>query len=293
MIKKILKKKLPGWMGKTHALLSIFFMGILMLIPFYPLQITFGALKNDILLYIVSLAVLVGGALLPDLDNAKSTALVSLGPIGSLMTLFMRSTSSMMWNIYHFKNDVKTNTQHRNLWHTPIIGIGLIALFYFGLPNGNYTIFTNIKNSIETGQILRFIQTNATLLLFIILCFMAVLIGSAMLISLLSKIVKIPGLIKYILPVAVLVYIFITSYSNLRILGVCLGTGYLLHCLEDFICDSSIPIIWPIPAFWKKKVWWRPSLPLKITTGGTLNTIIDYIAFILAIGIMVLVFIKK
>jgi len=287
---KIMNKKLPGFMGKTHTALSILGMAICMMIPAYPFQITFGVLKSNIPLFIVCLAVLVGGALLPDLDNDQSTAGATLGPLGSMFTLFMKSTSSVVWNVYHFKGDHRPPTQHRYLWHTPIIGIGLIALFYFGLPNGNYTILTNIQNSISTKQFGTFIQNNAILVLFIILCFMAVLVGSNSIIYTISKIFPIPGLVKYVLPVGSLIYIGVANYSDLRILGVCLGAGYLMHCLEDFFCDSSIPLIWPIPAFWKRKVWWKPHLPLTVTTGSTINTIIDLIGIILAVIMLIVAF---
>ena len=287
-----MNKKLPGFMARTHTFLSILIMAIFMLIPNYYLQIIFGNLKSNILLFIVSVCILVGGALLPDLDNPEgSKAGYTLGPLGSIFTLFMSSTSMVMWNIYHFKGDNKPPTQHRYLWHTPIIGIGLILLFYFGLPSGDYTILTNIQNSIQTGQIGLFIQHNCVLLLFIILCFMAILIGSSMILYTLSKFFTIPSLIKYILPIFLLIYICFANYSSLRILGICLGTGYLLHCLEDFFCDSSIPLIWPIPAFWKRKVWWKPHLPLTVTTGGAVNTVIDLISLILAVAMMIVVFI--
>lgn len=289
------KKTIDGFLGKTHSLLSLTIMTIFMMIPFYPLQITFGTLKSNILLYIVCLIILAGASLLPDLDNTQSSAGSTLGPLGSIFTLFMKSTSSIVWNIYHFKGDQKPNTQHRYLWHTPIIGIGLIALFYFGIPNGNYTIFTNIKNSIEAGMFGRFIQTNMTLILFIILCFMAVLVGSNMVLYTFSKFLPIPFFVKYILPAGSLVYIATATYSDLKVVGVCLGVGYLLHCLEDFFADTGIPLIWPIPKFWgkNKKVWWRPNLPLRVTTGGTVNSVIDFISLIAFIGLTIVVFIKK
>lgn len=290
-MKNKFNKRIPGFMGKTHTFLSLIGLAVCMMIPVYPFQITFGSLKENIPLFIASLAVLVGGALIPDLDNDKSMAGATLGPLGSMFTLFMKSTSSVIWNVYHFKGDQRPPTQHRYLWHTPIIGLGIIALFYFGLPNGNYTILTNIRNSISTGQILEFIQNNAILVLFIILCFMAVLVGSNMIIYTASKFFPIPGLVKYALPIGALIYIGIANYSDLRILGVCLGTGYLLHCIEDFFCDSSIPLIWPIPAIWKNKVWWKPRLPLTVTTGGTINTIIDLIALIMAVALLILAFI--
>ena len=293
-MKKLLTRKLPGFMARTHALLSIILMAICMLIPLEPLQKTFWVLKDNILLYIVALVTLVGGSLLPDLDNHVSKAQSTLGPLGSIFTTFMQSTSSIVWTVYHFKGDRKPSSQHRYLWHTPIIGIGLILLFYFGLPSGNYTIFTNIKNSIETKQIGYFFQTNAVLFLFMILSFMTALVGSNIILSKIQKLVQLPRLIKYIFPIAVIVYIFLADYSQLKILGIMLGSGYLFHIIEDAFCDTGVPLLFPIPIFWKHQVWTRIKVPLlNVKTGGLANTIIDFIAFFAAIGLMIFVFVSN
>ena len=284
-----------GFMGITHALLSLLAMAIMMILPGYYPQSTFGVLKHDILLFIVCLVVLTGGALLPDLDNSESTAKHDLGIIGSMFMLFMRSTSSIIWNIYHFKGDNKPNTQHRYLWHTPIVSIGLIALLYFNLPSGNYTIFTNLKNSITTHQFGRFLQTNTFIIFLILLCFVSVLCGTSMLLKLIEKFVRLPFYVKYIFPLLSLGYIFTTTYTNLRIIGLCIGVGYFLHCIEDFFCDTGIPLLWPIPKFWgkQKKVWWRPWLPLRVTTGGIVNTIINILAGLAAISVFVYAFVTR
>ena len=199
-----------------------------------------------------------------------------------------------MWNVYHFKGDQRPFTQHRYLWHTPIVGAGIIALFYFGLPKGDYTIFTNIKNSINTKQLGYFFMNNAVLILFIFLAFMCILVGSHVIITNLRKLFPvIPGVVKYIFPAVTTIYMVTTNYSNLRIMGICLGVGYLLHCLEDFFADTGIPLIWPIPKFWgTKKVWWRPWLPFRVTTGGMVNTIIDFVSFTVAVGLFIFVFMK-
>lgn len=282
--------KLPGFMGRTHALLSLVLMEVCMLIPLDFLQTTFGTLKQNILLLIVSVVILVGGALFPDLDNFSSKSGHILGPLGSIMTTFMQSTSSIVWNVYHLSGDRKPSNQHRYLWHTPIIGLGLIALFWFRLPNGNYTIFTNIKSSIEAHQFGYFIQTNAVLMLFIILSFMATLIGSSILLARLGKLIEIPKLIKYIFPVAVLVYIFTASYTQLRMLGISFGAGYLFHILEDAFADTGVPLLFPIPVFWKKQAWARIKFPITAKTGGLANTIIDFVAGIAVIVLAIIIF---
>ena len=285
-------RKIEGFMGLTHTLLSISLLLVCILIPFEPFQLTFGKLRESWILMVAGLTVCVGGALFPDLDNDQSSAGHTLGVLGSIFTIFMKSTSSIVWNVYHFKADQRPTTQHRYLWHAPIIGLGLCLLFYFGLPTGEYTIFTNLSNSIQTGQVSYFFQTNAILTLFIILMFMAILVGANMILYRLGNIFPIPPFVKYIFPVLMLGYIFTTTYTNLKILGVCFGAGYLFHCLEDCFADTGIPsLIFPIPQFWRKKVWGRMRLtPITIQTGSMMNTVLDFIALGVMIFLLVIVF---
>lgn len=291
-MRKLLNFKMPGFMARTHAMLSIILMAICMLIPLDLFKKTFWVLKEDILLFIVALIMLTGASLMPDLDNNISAAQNRSGVLGSIFTIFMQSTSSIMWTVYHWK-DQKPISQHRYLWHTPFVGIGLTLLLYLGLPNYDFTIFQGISQSIRNKEFGQFILNNATLFLFIILAFMSVLIGSSIILSRLDKFITIPWPIKYILPAASLIYIFTTTFSNLKILGFCIGMGYLFHILEDFFADSGVPLIWPIPAFWCKQIWWRAKFPITVKTGGLANTIIDFVSFFIAIGLMIFVFVNK
>lgn len=291
---KQLNKKLSGFMGKTHCLLSICFLFIFMLIPNPFFEMTVWKLKENWLLAFIGIVVLCGGALFPDLDNDNSSAGATLGPLGSIFTTFMKSTSLIVWNLYHFKADKKPNTMHRYLWHAPIIWVGLGAMLYFGLNGGEYNILTNVINSFKTDTFLYFLRTNAVLFLFIILIFMAVLVGSNMVVFQIGKFFPLPYIVKYILPVGVLIYIATTSYSNLRVIGICFALGATLHCIEDAFCDTGLPsLIFPIPQFWRKRVWGRMKLfPMTITTGGLANTIIDFVSGAVLVILAIVVFKK-
>lgn len=277
---RLLKKRLKGFMGKTHVFLSLCFLFIFMLIPWEFFEMTVWRLKENWLLAVVGIVVLCGGALFPDLDNDNSSAGATLGPLGSIFTTFMKSTSLIVWNLYHFKADKKPNTMHRYLWHAPIIWVGLGAMLYFGLNGGEYNIFTNVANSFKTDTFLYFLRTNAVLFLFIILIFMAVLVGSNMVIFQLGKFLPLPYIIKYIMPVAVLIYVMTTSYNNLRVIGICFALGAFLHCIEDGFADTGVPsLIFPIPQFWRKRVWGRIKLlPITVTTGGLANKVVDLVS---------------
>ena len=275
-----------GWMGKTHALLSVMLLCICMLIPINIFKDTVWLLQDDILFFIVGMTVLVGGALLSDLDNCQSSAGSTLGFMGSIMTIFMQSTSTIVWTLAHTKRERPPMTPHRYLWHTLFISFSLIGLFWFGIPTGDTTLFNRIKE--ETLEV--FLQNNTALLFLIIIIFMAVLCGSNMILYRLIKWFKLPQLISYIFPVVVLIYIFTIDYSHLRILGICVGLGYLFHCIEDFFADSGVPLLWPIPI--KGHMWYRCRFIVTFQTGGLMNTILDIIVLLIDIGLLAIVFLK-
>ena len=286
MRKFVTKSNVYGWMGKTHALLSVMLLCICLLVPINVFKETIWLLKDNILFFIVGLTCLVGGALLPDLDNCSSSAGSTLGFMGSIITIFMQSTSSIIWTLMHTRRERMPMTPHRYFWHTLVASGGIICLFWFGIPTGESTIFTGIKE--ETLQV--FLQNNIALLFFIIILFMAVLCGSDMILYRIIKWFKLPKLLSYILPVLVLIYTFTLDYTHLRILGICIGLGYLFHCLEDFFADSGVPLLWPIPI--TGHMWFRCKFPITCTTGGLINTILDIVVLAIDIVLIALVFLK-
>lgn len=280
-------KMVKGFMGRTHALLSIMLFCLCMLIPVDFFQSILGMLKENILFLIMALIVLIGGALLPDLDNGQSSAGATLGPLGSICTTFMQSISSIFWTMLHGKGDKMPPSQHRYFWHTLICCAGIICLFYFGMPTGTDTLITNIQKS---EDITTWVQYNAILIFFVILIFISILVGSNMFVSKLVSIFKFSKLkyLNYVLPVLACVYVFFLDMSHLKILGICIGMGYFFHCFEDCFADTGVPFLWPIPI--KNQLWKRIRLiPVTIQTGGLANTILDVIILAIDIGLIVLV----
>lgn len=278
-------KNMKGFIGKTHALLSILLFLICILIPVDFFKKTIGIMRDETLFFIVGLIVLVGGSLLPDLDNGQSSAGATLGAFGSICTTFMQTISSICWTFLHGKGDKMPPSQHRYLWHTLIVGGGIFSLFYFGMPQGEQTLYDTIKRSDDLALS---VQENAIVLFFIILIFMAILVGSNMVLSKLISVFKLPKILNYILPTIMLVYLFFIDMSHLRILGICLGMGYIFHPIEDCFADTGVPILWPLPI--KKQLWKRIKFPITITTGSLPNTILDIILIIidaLLLGLMV------
>ncbi len=275
---------MKGFMGKTHALCSVMLLCICMLIPIDFFKETIWLLKDDVLFFIVGIIVLVGGALLPDLDNSQSSAGSTLGPLGSICTIFMQSISTICWTLFHGKGDRHPNTPHRYFWHTLFISIILLCTFIFGIPSNNETILDNINKNTLQG----FLQAQPIMLFFIVIIFMAVLVGSNMVIYRLIKMFSLPKALNLISPVGVIVYIFTIDYTHLRILGICIGMGYLFHCLEDFFADSGVPLLWPIPI--RNQMWKRYRFIITCQTGGLINTIIDIIVLIIDISLITFIF---
>lgn len=292
----ILKKKSDGFMGRTHFLLAMIMLLGIMLLPIDIVQDFAMQLKKNPIIFIVGIVIYSGASLFPDLDDVHNSAYM-LGPLATVFTLFMQTTSATIWTLYHGKKDQFPRnregkpSQHRYLWHTPLIAIGLFLLFYYGLPSGDYTIFVNVKNSIEVGQLDKFILNNSILTLFSVLAFMSTFIGSAMIVSNVKKLLPIPKYVNYLLPSLVLIYILTTTYDNIRLLGLLFAFGYFAHEFADAFADSGICMFFPFPIFWKEKVWQKVRLlPVTVTTGGVVNGIIDLIAGVLVLILLVLTF---
>ena len=295
---RLLNKRINAFMGLTHTVLSLCLMAILMMVPTEFFQSTFGVLKHNLVLFFVCVIVLVGGALLPDLDNDQSSAGHSLGIIGSLFTLFMKSTSAIIWTVYHGKGDRPPRdrdgkpTQHRYLWHTLIVGIIFIALFYFFIPNTNETLYETVKS---VRSITEFFKINSIILLYMLVIFAAVLAGSSMVVYRISQLFKLifhmPAFVKYVVPVAVICYIATINYTDMRIIGLCFGVGYLAHCVEDMFANSGVCALWPIPV--GNQVWKKIHFPLAVDTGGSAETIITILGTVGAVLLFFFVFTNK
>jgi len=275
-----MKKTLNGFMGRTHVILSICLLFIVLLLPIDKIADTVAYISNDPLLFVITIVLVAGGALLPDLDNVQSSAGSTLGVVGSAITIFMQTTSAAVWALYHGKRDGTPMTQHRYLWHTPFVAILIILGAYFGIAASENTIMSQLNAD--------FIVEQPRLAFYILLIFLAILCGCNAVIVKLLKFVHIPAYVKYVVAVLMVIYTLVVPISKVRICAIAVGCGYLFHILEDLFADTGIPLIWPIPAFWCKKVWWRAHSPLPITTGGLVNSIIDLVGIIVAIGLCVI-----
>ena len=281
-----MKGHVQGWMGKTHALFSIMLLCICLMIPFSVFQETIWLLKDNVLFFTVGLIAVAGGGLLPDLDNSQSSAGSTLGFMGSICTIFMQSTSSMLFTVIHTRKDRPPVTPHRYFWHTLVASAGIFCMFFFGMPDSEMTFIEGIKKYSFWG----FLQDNITMMVFFLFIFMAILCGSDMVLGKIITFFKLPKILSYILPIAGLVYVIFLKFSQLRILGICIGMGYAFHCLEDFFADTGVPLLWPIPIH--GKLWQRCKFFITCETGGTVNTILDLLILAIDIGLIALIFLE-
>lgn len=281
--------KVKGMMATSHAIVSLCLLCLFMLIPVSFFRDNFFSLVNEPLKFFFTLVTFLGFALLVDLDNNVSKAGSELGVLGNMVTVFMQSTSGIVYGLYHFRGDRPPRNQHRYLWHTPFIFGCMLALFYFGIPQVNETMFSAISKISSEGNIFEGISKQAVVILYLFMSFIATVVGSDLVLRFFRKFVRIPWWGKYILSVITLGYILFQPLASVRQMAIVCSFGYLFHILEDAVCDSGIPLLWPIPL--GSQVWRRIKLiPITITTGGVSNKIVEIVATVLAPFLLYYVF---
>ena len=259
-----------GFMGMTHALSACAL--VLALIAFAPLfmervlgvwQISFVAL--------LCLA-LVGGALMPDLDNTNSSANSALGFVGDGISAVMRATAPMVKNMVHTKYDKDLDNPHRSFYHT-----GASAILVGGLGAAACAI-PGITGKI-CAMVLAFVGAHVAL--------------STLLKSSLKKAAGKSGkLLGALMPLAFSIAVVAALWFTLPKtvpyweIGVAFGVGWLVHILGDMCTTSGVPILWPVPI--RGKMWYDVRL-LKIKAGGVVENVLFIPLFTIIIIVSVVV----
>ena len=259
-----------GFMGMTHALSACAL--VLALIAFAPLfmekvlgvwQISFVAL--------LCLA-LIGGALMPDLDNTNSSANSALGFVGDGISAVMRATAPIVKNMVHTKYDKDLDNPHRSFYHT-----GVSAILVGGLGAAACAI-TGMTGKI-CAMVLAFIGAHVAL--------STLLKGSLKKAA--GKSNKIIGaLLPLVFSLAVVAALWFTLPKTVPYweIGVAFGLGWLVHILGDMCTTSGVPILWPVPI--RGKMWYDVRL-LKIKAGGAVENVLFIPLFTIIIIISVVV----
>lgn len=270
-----------GLMGPTHALSAV---AMAFLVTWLASDFMFGTVlgSNSSVVFITAVIIIVGAALMPDLDAVKSTSINVLGPIGTALSKLMRGSSSVIQSTIRSKSDSPNPDPHRGFWHTILSGV-LIGLLVTGLASINIELF-KIKDfsvSIATFVVVLIIYISIQLLMASL--FRSIYKKSEK--SLLSMLlIKGGGLVA-----AIALLALVPNDLNYNWVGAAVTFGWIAHLLGDAMTVSGVPLLFPLR--FKGKMWWNYRLPLGIKAGGWIEKSIlvplfSIITIISAIGVI-------
>lgn len=259
MLSKRIKSD-AGLMGPTHALSAVAFA---LLATWLASDFMFDTVlqSTDVIVFISAIIIIIGAALMPDLDAVKSTSINVLGVVGAGMSTAMRGFSSIIQGTIKGPYD-KSSDPHRGFWHT------LIAAF---LAGGLFMGLTSIEvNLFDVGD--RPV-TVATLIVLFVLYISIKLVLASLFKSFYNKNKSSTGKIGMSIGAlavsAILVYL-LPSNIDYRWVGGAVTFGWIAHLLGDMMTVSGVPILFPLKI--KGKRWWDIRLPLGIKAGGFIET---------------------
>ena len=270
----------PGFSGLNHVLIAIALFFLMKFIPIEPFLSFFQTIISDPIIGVMCFLVVCGGALLPDLDNLKkdggSAAAFDLGFLGSVLSSFMVTISSIMTSVFKGKKDIRRyDSQHRFFWHTLFVPLVMFLLMYFFIPESDTKLIDVFRE--------RIFPTYAIIVLFLVL--ICVYVGSMMLLKKLNKFPMIrikPSMIALILSIlSVIVCIAVCNERTLKLVAYCVALGYTFHLFGDGFADGGVPLLFPITGIFGKffmKIHFIPRA-LTVTTGSTLESLLKIVFF--------------
>lgn len=260
-----------GFSGSTHALSAI---GIYLLITVFLSDFIFSTVigTKDLFFYILSVCVVVGMSLLPDIDNTKSLVISNLGSFGKLLSKLFRSLSTVIYSITKTKYDNDEHNAHRGFWHT-LLSVFLVGGCIFGLTVIDYKIpLFNKEYSIGFFFSILFL-------------FISIRFAISGLFAIFNKKQKksfVSGLISFVFVLILSVFAVLMKPENLHNywIGYLASIGYFIHLLGDLNTPMGIPFIFPFKI--RGKRWFYIRL-LKIESGGTIEKFVIRPIFFLMI----------
>lgn len=260
-----------NFMGPTHALSGLAL--YLLILALNPALITNSVLHSTAVSVITAGGLVTAGqALGPDIDNPSSTIVNLLWPIGHLLSMIVRTISSIIYSITKTKTEPLEADPHRQLTHTIpyAVLLGVITFFATSIP-GTVTIF-NKEYMIGT-------------LIGLAIILLSTQLAFAGLFSKLFKKYKNKGIIGNIsiliisVTITGIIFYTIPSGHNFSWLSGCIVLGHLIHIFGDTITTGGTPVTFPIKV--KGKRWWITRFS-SMKTGGT-GEFLFQIIFILII----------
>ena len=249
-----------GLMGPTHALSAVAFA---LLVTWLASDFMFDTVlqSKDFIVFISAIIIIIGSALMPDLDAVKSTSINVLGFIGAGLSTAMRGFSSIVQGIIKGPYD-KSSDPHRGFWHT-LVSAFLVGGLFAGLTSINVEVFTFRDNSI----------TVATLIVLLILYISIKLALASLFKSFYNKNKNSSGKLGMTIgafAISVILVVLLPSNIDYTWVGGAVTFGWIAHLLGDMMTVSGVPILFPLKI--KGKRWWDIRLPLGIKAGGFIET---------------------
>lgn len=249
-----------GLMGPTHALSAVAFA---LLVTWLASDFMFDTVlqSRDFIVFISAIIIIVGSALMPDLDAVKSTSINVLGFIGAGLSTAMRGFSSIVQGLIKGPYD-KNSDPHRGFWHT-LVSAFLVGGLFAGLTSINVEIFTFRDNSI----------TVATLIVLLILYISIKLALASLFKSFYNKNKNSTGKLGMTIgafATSAILVVLLPSNIDYTWVGGAVTFGWIAHLLGDMMTVSGVPILFPLKI--KGKRWWDIRLPLGIKAGGFIET---------------------
>jgi membrane-bound metal-dependent hydrolase YbcI (DUF457 family) len=263
-----------AFMGTTHALSAVaLFLAVTAFMPATMYQVL-GT--DDIWIVVLSMMVMAGGALIPDLDNSASTAKSSLGYLGDALSVFFRVSSSFIQTTIRTPRDDSTPNPHRGFYHTPVAAFLIGLLVFLGTRITAPAFTLPVIGAATWGLIVALVVTW--------LC--THMAFAALAKKLIRSIKNASGafgeLVVFAFSLALTFIIFTQLPEGLDYwwLGVSVGVGVYTHSFGDAFTTAGSPILWPIPR--KGKLWYNYRF-LKIKAGGVIENSIFVPFFTLVI----------
>lgn len=250
---RILEPGRSEWalMGPAHAIsgagVTVLALGIAMN---YAPEFLQYVLVGSAILGILFVAVSTGSALVPDLDNSRSTVNSSLGFVGAALSSVFRFTSKLLQSTIRTKRDDSNPDPHRGFWHT-LVGAATLGAIAVGLSSISLKLFDVGDMPVTLGGVFYFGITATMIHLF--------LAGVAK--KRISKLKKIP-VVGEVVVLAISAAItgallFFAPEGAILWLGVAIALGCSIHILGDALTTAGVPIFFPIIGLLRKKLWWK------------------------------------
>lgn len=247
-----------GLMGPTHALSAV---AMSFLITWLASDFMFNRVlgSRSVIVYLAATIIIIGSALMPDLDAVNSTSINVLGFVGVGLSKVMRGFSSLIQGAVRSKSDGSAGDPHRGFWHTFVSAI-LVGLFVTALTSIDKEIFVLFGNPITIAT---------SVVVFII--YMSLQLLMASLFKPFYKRTKNKFMGSLFLQLgslatALSIMVFLPADLSYKWVGLVVSLGWTLHLLGDMLTVAGVPVLWPLK--YRGKRWWNFRFPFGIRAGG-------------------------